>query len=252
MTSDRLSPQQAKAGFILAIEKLQCLSDDVWDWSPSSKSPIAKLNSWLIENPNYRLVDTPRIESRLLSRQIENGVSVMTFSVSVSYLYADTSERVYDGRHTGVFESSSAQGRTKEERNDEVKKEEEKETKTTPAAGGSTDAAKQSAAKRATDTGNGPANSHWPSDNGTIAANAKAAGAASASGAATDAAASHSAERTATGNKFANAADAIDFLARSGISVPDTAARTIAGITARAAVGPGSKRVTELRPKQAD
>ncbi len=246
--SNKIVPQQAKAGFVLAIEKLQRLTEDDWDWSPNSKSPIAKLNSWLRDNPKYRLVDTPRIESRLLSRQIENSIETMTFSVSVSYLYEDISERVYDDRHTGVFEGSSEQGRTKEgQDNEDQEKEEEKAFASAQPAG-------KRPANLAASTAGYAAKPRPAANDGDRSADASATSADTESADAAAAAASGSAEHSgsakpATSAKFSNAADALDYLAELGISIPDSATRTVAGLAARAAI---PQRGPKHRPNQND
>ena len=253
-TNNRVVPQQAKAGFVLAIEKLQQIAEDVWDWSVTSVSAVAKLNTWLAANPNYRLVETPRIESRLLSRQKENGIDVMTFSVSVSYLYEDISESVYDSRHTGVFEEPSEQRRTKEEW-DEIQKEKEKETTASTQHAGSSAGPKPAAAAAAAAVGSsvaaepGAAANFAPvrPDFARADARTNGAGTGTSYGSASpgsdtggdadsDGSSSPAAERRSIAvHKFGSAADAVGFLARSGYSLPDSAIRTIAGITGRAA-----------------
>ncbi len=249
-TNNRFVPQQAKAGFVLAIEKLQQIAEDVWDWSVTSVSAVAKLNTWLAANPNYRLVETPRIESRLLSRQKENGIDVMTFSVSVSYLYEDISERVYDSRHTGVFEEPSEQRRTKEEWNEVQKEKEEETTASTQHAGSSTGFEPAATAAVGSAVAAEPSVAANPASVGPDFARANArtngAGSGPGSGSASagsgtsgdaDAAIGNNAtteRRSIAVHKFANAADAIGFLAGSGYSLPDSAVRTIAGITSRA------------------
>jgi hypothetical protein len=239
-------PKQAKAGFILAVEKLEQVAGD-WDWMTTTTSPVAKLNKWLAENPNFRLVETPRIESRLLSRQIEHGKDVMTFSISVSYLYEDISERTYDSRHTGIFERATESRSAKEEwyENKEEKREEEIRAESSH-DGEPSNCATDTNASSGAESGDTAITASRTDYTRTVESADGPAAAASAANAA--ASANYNAATGQAGrakHKFASAADAISFLAEHGFTVPESAVRTIVGITNRDVGDKHNKRRVE-------